>query len=409
MRRLTLVIQTGTLYGLLLLLPVSKAAVEIAFPVLLLTWLVQHAPTRWQASVWRLPATRPCLVALLGYLAVCAASILTSSYPSLSLRGFICKTLEYALYFIVMADLATDTAVARRGLIVLACSSVVVALDAFAQQAIGYDPLLRHQLQSAVRITGPYENSIDLGTFLAVVIPIVAMRFASSAGVRRGGWAAVLLLQVGCLALTRSEGAVLVLLAGFTLVAAVFPRWTRRLAWTGLAVAALAAVTVVSTEAFSVKAEFAGVHDRLDMWRAGWRMVEARPIMGHGLNTFMANYLTYWVGGERQPRYAHNCFLQVAAETGLMGLTAFVFVLGSMVRVWWRACRRFRETSSQWVLVGVFGGLMGFLLQSFFDTNFYALRQAALFWVLAGLLTGSSALALPSTASDSAPSPLGAV
>jgi hypothetical protein len=33
----------------------------------------------------------------------------------------------------------------------------------------------------------------------------------------------------------------------------------------------------------------------------------------------------------------------------------------------------------------VLAGLTGFVLQSAIDTNFYALRQAALFWTLAGL------------------------
>lgn len=398
-------IQHGSFYALLFLLPISKAAIEIAFPVLLVSWLVQHALLRWHSSVWRLPASRLCLVALLGYLAVCAGSILTSSHPSLSLHGFISKTLEYALFFVVMADLATDTVVVRRGLMVLMCSAVVVMGDAIAQEVIGFDPLRGHPLKKYDRMTGPYENPIDLATFLAAVLPIVAMRFAEVPSAQRWRWAAVLLLQVGCVLRTKSEGALLAILAGFMAVAAVFPRWTRLLVATGLAVAA---VVVFSTVTFSVEGEFRGYRDRVAMWQAGWRMVQDRPVLGHGLNTFMANYLTYWVGGERQPRYAHNCFLQVAAETGLVGLTAFVLVLGSMVGLWWRACRPFREAPSRWMMIGVFGGLVGFLLQSSFDTNFYALRQAALFWVLAGLLTGQSALVLSSAAAPSTPRCVGA-
>ena len=112
-----------------------------------------------------------------------------------------------------------------------------------------------------------------------------------------------------------------------------------------------------------------------------------RPIFGHGINTFMANYLDYWVGGERQPRYAHNCYLQVAAETGIAGLLAFLAVLGLLFARLRHGIRRIRGDDGIWV-IGMTAGLVAFALQAGIDTNFYALRQAALFWVLSGIALG---------------------
>jgi inositol transport system permease protein len=63
-------LQRGALYVLLFLLPFSKAAIEICFPVLLLGWLLEHAPTGWRSSLWRSPPARWLLIALGGYLAL---------------------------------------------------------------------------------------------------------------------------------------------------------------------------------------------------------------------------------------------------------------------------------------------------------------------------------------------------
>ncbi|MBI4341307.1 MAG: O-antigen ligase family protein, partial [Candidatus Omnitrophica bacterium] len=132
-----------------------------------------------------------------------------------------------------------------------------------------------------------------------------------------------------------------------------------------------------------------GKVDRWVCWVAAMRMIQDRPVLGFGLNTFMANYLDYWVGGERNPRYAHNCYLQMAAETGYIGLTAFLLLLGFLfVRIvsGWRQA----SPPQQVLLAGCMAGLMAFAVQAGIDTNFYSLRQAALFWVIAGLAVGLS-------------------
>jgi O-antigen ligase len=132
-----------------------------------------------------------------------------------------------------------------------------------------------------------------------------------------------------------------------------------------------------------------GKTDRWMMWQAALGMIRDRPLLGHGVNTFMANYLDYWVGGERQPRYAHNCYLQVAAETGILGLAAFGWLLVLLLR---RVLEGLQALAppERLRLLGLVGALVAFLVQAGLDTNFYSLRQAALFWTLAGVAIGQS-------------------
>jgi hypothetical protein len=53
------------------------------------------------------------------------------------------------------------------------------------------------------------------------------------------------------------------------------------------------------------------------------------------------------------------------------------------------------------ILPGMVAAGIAFLVQSAFDTNFYALRQAALFWTLAGVALGAAVGLLQRSASSS--------
>ena len=131
------------------------------------------------------------------------------------------------------------------------------------------------------------------------------------------------------------------------------------------------------------------------MWQTAWRMIQARPIFGHGLNTFMANYMSYVAGPTQGPAYAHNCFLQITAETGVLGLAAFLWFLWTLFSSGWQAIKNPSSQAEVFkpFLAGVLAALIAFLVQSAFDTNLYSLRQAVLFWSLSGLAVGLSSAA----------------
>lgn len=387
--------QRSALFLSLLLLPFSKAAVEITFGLLLIGWLIEHGATRWRESVWASRSSRPCLVALVGFLVVCALSIVTSTYPGNSLNGFINKTLEYALMLVIAADVAKDRLVVQRGLAILMVSSLFVGLDAVAQEIFGKEPLFGYVVTNYGRMGGPYNNPSDLATYLIVVIPIVIVQMAVVSGRKRWALGALLALLVGCVIRTESRGAWLGLLGSLAVLGVVSRRLGRPLLIAGLSVAVCGGLFLQMIGRLHQVALDPGTRDRVLMWQSAYKMIQDRPVLGQGLNTFMANYLKYRVGGEQQPRYAHNCFLQVAAETGLLGLATFLWWLGSMTWLWWRAFRSLTpQDPSRSALLGVASGLIGFLIQSAFDTNFYSLRQAALFWTLAGLATGLAVMTL---------------
>ncbi len=390
--RLARVVQAGSLCALLFLLPFAPAAVEMLFGVLLVGWLIEWFDSQSRAqSVWRHRMLRGVLITGAIYLAICALSIVVSDYPVKSLLGFVKKWVQYLLLFVIAADVMWRRPVIKKLLALFACSSLLVVCEALVQELFGKGFIRGYRFSIYSRITGPYQNPSDLATYLMVIIPIL---LSYAVWCRRWFrwliWALLLVLSV-YLAKTQTVGAFLGLGAGL-LVTILTHRSIRRAGTVLLVLASLIGVGFLHHSGRLTQvltADDIGRADRVMMWKAALGMIKDRPILGHGLNTFMANYLKYWVGGERMPRYAHNCYLQVAAETGLTGLAAFLAFLGML---FWHLIRRAIRSEAQLAILlpGFIGGLLAFVVQAGVDTNFYSLRQAVLFWVLAGVAVGLS-------------------
>jgi O-antigen ligase len=272
---------------------------------------------------------------------------------------------------------------------VVAWSSVLVVIEALSQEFFGAGVFRGYRWMVFERMTGPYTNPIDLATYIMVAVPVL---LGAAQGARprvRGSLWVLVAALVGCLGRTLAFGVWLSFGA-----AMVWLAWQRADLRRPVLVA-LGAVAAASLGFMALRGEWylatlsdMGTKDRVYMWQAALRMIHERPLLGHGVNTFMANYLAYWVGGEQQPRYAHNCYLQIAAETGVIGLAAFSAMIVSAARRVWSALRGARAETA--LLAGMAAGLLGFLVHAGYETNFFSMRQAALFWTLGGLSLGMS-------------------
>lgn len=82
----------------------------------------------------------------------------------------------------------------------------------------------------------------------------------------------------------------------------------------------------LSDKGFDVRSGYAD--DRLAFWDANWQMVKDRPILGHGdhLNTaYRAKYYErIGLGGFERMYEAHNMYLQVVVNAGVVGLGVFL-------------------------------------------------------------------------------------
>ncbi len=383
--------------------PFSTAAVEIASSLLLATWLMGWVLPRHRPTSWRNPSCRNLLIALGSYLGVCLLSIVMSGDPALGLRGFFRKTLEYALLFLAAADLIQGPRVFRWSVRAwIAASLGVVAYSLLQEWSIAtaryavqaMDPILGRPVEF-IRMVGPYKNPNDLATFLMVMILVLAPHLMRLTGRARVSLGILTVALFGCLIRTESMGGLLGLGVGLLLIWFFGLKKKIGSKVLGLSLAVIGAIFIfTSSEPWgALTFTDSASHDRLRMWSAAWRMILDRPWFGHGLNTFMANYSAYAPAQFTGPSYAHNVLLQIAAETGWIGLAAFLWFQAALAAALWRGWSRpdgNLTPEKRLGLLGLAAGMAAFLIQSVFDTNFYALRQAILFWTLAGCAFGIS-------------------
>jgi O-antigen ligase len=184
----------------------------------------------------------------------------------------------------------------------------------------------------------------ELGMFLALSLPLAVHRWRMARGRAGRAWAAagVLLIALG-LAATFSRGSWLAAVAAPAVLLLVGERRLALGFW-GVALAGAVAFDVASGGALSSRVAATGadplVAQRLLLTGAGLLMFQAHPIVGVGPGGFgdaleafgpqVAGLFDY-VGS------AHNGYVHVAAETGVIGLAAFLFFAGSTSWVLLRA------------------------------------------------------------------------
>lgn len=322
----------------------------------------------------RRPLRHPAIRAL-GVLAVLAlASAVKRPNGSIGLEVLV-RYLSFGGTMVVVAD------VFRRGgrpwrvaaVYVTACAlSALAGLYSFA--ALGYD-----------RAHGPLDDANDLAFFLVAALPFAAALYAHTrhrrwllagavllAGMAgtlsRGGLVALVALGVWALVAghlkprTALAGA-LAAVAGLAVVAALVP---------GLVSSALDQKTAIAAENIST---------RQLRWEAAATMAIDHPLVGLGPAGFRLNYARYSGRAEpglAAPDVAHQMYLEVASELGVLALGAFVVVLGSAYAAAGRSVRRRQNVT---IAAAAQGSLVAMAVAALFLTEQYFLP----IWLVAGL------------------------
>ncbi len=134
------------------------------------------------------------------------------------------------------------------------------------------------------------------------------------------------------------------------------------------------------------------VLERLAHWVAAQRMWAQAPWLGVGPGNYAQMYpqvrLPQW---EDALGHAHNVYLNVAAETGLVGLAAYLALMATTAVWLWRQLRRSARLSTAWgrwrsaLLVGILGVFVHLSVHNLVDNLFVQgmVLQAGLWLALA--------------------------
>jgi O-antigen ligase len=255
----------------------------------------------------------------------------------------------------------------------------------------------------ASRLSSSITNPNELATILVMAL---VLSFGLAVALRDMPLARIGALSAGALCgagifLTGSRGG----LVALAVAAAAFLFFGGR--WRGRFLVVVAAMSIVGVAYFSyfaspeIRSHVSSVGSgtgRLDLWTVGWRMVEQEPLHGIGAGNFpisSVHYLLQPGAIERadyiigSPKVAHNSYLELWAELGIVGLVLFLFVAAFCLVSTLKAARSFErqgDARMEVIARAVFVALAALLAADFFGSRLNNKEIWLLFGLSAALL-----------------------
>lgn len=386
------------LYVLIFWLPYSSAVVEICVIFSIILLVIKRVVLIKQEHLNFFEGFSPRASALnkpiLFFIVACVLSVIQSVFWKQSIYNFFTKTLEwFVVFFLVLEAFQTKKQIfIALGIFVFTAFST--ACDGLVQYYFTHkDLFLGKALQPDMRITAAFKTSNGLGGYLAVVLPLViAMSLNRSWRMYQQILFAIFSVIIfWALILTFSRGAWLAAFVGVSVLAMVFfsLRHPKLVKWAVVLIVIIFGCSFGAMEAIDRSDT---VQWRIGVWRDSLRMIADRPVFGHGINTFMAVFQSYRTAHLNEPTYAHNCYLQMTAEIGMLGMGALLWVLAVLFSSSFKKIRIFAAKDNELMLLslGLFAGMAAYFVHCFFDTNLYTLQLSVYIWLVIGLLVATT-------------------
>jgi O-antigen ligase len=388
-----------SIIGAAFFLPLSSGIVNSLMGVAMAFWILDKIFSK-DLSIRPTALNLPLVL----FFAISCVSIINSIEPATSVKGLI-KVLKYLGIYFLMTENISDIRLARRIITALILGAAVVCLDGVFQYVTGRDLLRSNPLIINVglkRMTAAYRHCNDFGVYLATIAPVIWSlglyeKIRENKG-KKGRIRVFLLVAAGlitlCIMLTFSRGAAL---AFYGAAAAIGIVKKDRVVLAVLALSLLCMPFLipkgVSEWGRTTKSplEFFCNNDRISFYRSAVRMIKAHPFIGSGINTFMKAYPRYKVRDMEvitaEECYAHNNYLQMAGEIGLVGLGIFLWILAAFFIEVIRIIRKDKDKEGyiRNAALGLGCGIFAFLLNGLTESSFYFSKIVVVFWFVAGL------------------------
>lgn len=330
------------------------------------------------------------------YAAVMLSGLIVSADPQTTAKAVV-RDLGYLIagYYLATRYLRTRAALTRLliGLVVANCALAVYGIGTQI-----YDGFAIYG-----NIAGPFfENHCIYAAYLAMTMAgLLAALLSSPVGpvLRAVLWCALGLFTVA-VGLSFVRGAWLSLIVAGGMVTLLCWRRLRPSFIIGAGVLGYALLMAVAyfelSELFAKRIErafdtsYVTNHDRIDRWMTAVNMWYDHPLLGVGWGRYpdvYQNYYHYLNAYSIQLRMgAHNLYLEVLAEAGLVGLIVLLWLLTAALLHAWALWRRLRDGWYRAAALGVAAALTTLYVHMIVNNLGPSDKISISFWLLIGLL-----------------------
>lgn len=293
--------------------------------------------------------------------------------------------LHLAAYFLVLASVLKTELEWRRFFYAISASGALMAIYGYLQ---AFD-ISSISVQSGLRVDGSFGNASYMAIFMLFNVFIAVYLFLTeSKNWLKYIFGALVLFGIPVVFLTATRGAILGLVGGFIIMAALFSFLMKdRRVRTASIVVVLSVVIVISVFLLVQNKEFVSknyvlsrfanltfaertIQSRFTIWAMSFEGFKERPILGWGIENYNQVFNKYyrpslWL---QEPWFdrAHNVVFDWLLSSGILGLLTYLSIFGSALYVLWQ--KYFLEKSyEKLVMATVFSSL----LAAYFFHNFF--------------------------------------
>lgn len=203
--------------------------------------------------------------------------------------------------------------------------------------------------------------------FFAIIFFIQA--FAIGLTMSRGGWLGLMISMIVLLALTYRRWLLVIIPSAVLILINGSQNWIYRF---------------LSIFNFSDSS----TSYRFEIWSVTAQIIRDHFLGGVGLGhrPYMKIYETY------RPMmgvfHAHNTYLQILAELGIVGFICFIIFIGSLLGGIWKYLVKSEDKTLFWMGCGLFSSFIGLFVHGMFENFLYLTKISVTFWILMSLSFG---------------------
>ena len=367
--------------------PISITGTQTAVSFALLFWLLRMlAMRKFQL------ARNPLNIPIASFLVAVAVGVIMAVDFKHSLKGY--TTLGWISIFFLFVNNVKNVTQFKKLIRILIIITTITGAYGIFQHFTGIDFFgnVQHLSYSLTRSPGFFNSPQTFGNYILLVLPVViGLSFYSKTG-REKRWLQLSSLIILTAIIFTYGRAVWVGLIGGLILMTILR--SKRLLLSIVAGIIICSIFVIIFSSSQFAQRVVGtlksnrpLADRTEFWEGSLRILKDYPITGLGWEGFRLAYPRYKPPeGRYLVCHAHNNFIDVAVDSGFLGLGIFLWLLVTIYKVGFHIFKELKEGYFKGIAWGFLGSFTAFLIAGLSQYNFGDSEVVMLFYFLLGMV-----------------------
>lgn len=349
--------------------PYLNSLYSALFLIFLIIWLIYKGISIRKIQILKYPLILFCL-----------ALIISTAFSPDKLNSLkeLSKYITGIFLFLIAASLTYENKIRLIHTIILA--GFIISLLAIYQYFLGFQHILDYMTKMGIanpfaldylerkRVFFPFVTPNTLAGYLGMII-LLALTLD-----RKNRIWFIIPLSFALL-LTKSLGALLSIFLALGIYFYLQGKFENRktfLLFGLLTIIGLVFMARITTQKQYLQPIFSTVM-RLNYWKDTLRIIKAKPLTGVGIGNFNLTL----------SRYAHNSYLQVWAEMGILGVVSILWLI---IAVFKSSFKNIKDFPNKKLMTGLITANVVFLIHNLVDFSFFLPEVTLIWWVIFGCI-----------------------